>query len=63
VELTDEQVGELWAVANSRDVPAVVVLRARVVLWMGEGRRRNGVPHVFRTVDFGFFYAAAWDFR
>jgi len=43
VELTAGQVAELWAVANSRDVPAVVVLRARVVLWMGEGRRRKDV--------------------
>jgi transposase len=37
------QVGELRAVAGSRDVPAVVALRARVVLWMGEGRRRKDV--------------------
>lgn len=41
--LTDEQAAELRAVLNSRDVPAVVATRARIVLWMGEGRRRKDV--------------------
>lgn len=45
--------------ANSRDVPAVVATRARIVLWMAEGRRRKDVaelagvslPTVDRWVD------------
>jgi transposase len=41
--LTEEQAGELRAVLNSRDVPAVVATRARIVLWMAEGRRRKDV--------------------
>jgi len=44
---------------NSRDVPAVVATRARIVLWMSEGRRRKDVaelagvslPTVDRWVD------------
>src|SRR4051812_28150311 len=38
VVLTDEQVGELRAVVNSRDVPAVVATRARIVF----GRPKAG---------------------
>jgi transposase len=57
--LTDEQVGELRAVVNNRDVSAVVATRARIVLWMAEGRRRKDVaelagvslPTVDRWVD------------
>jgi len=37
--LSEEQLTELRAVVNSRDVPAVVGTRARIVLWMAEGRR------------------------
>lgn len=59
VVLTEEQVGELRAVVNSRDVLAVVATRARIVLWMAEGRRRKDVaelagvslPTVDRWVD------------
>jgi transposase len=59
VVLTDEQVAELGAVVNSRDVPAVVATRARIVLWTGEGRMRKDVgalagvslPTVDRWVD------------
>src|SRR5215213_7311034 len=59
VVLTEEQVGELRAVVNSRDVSAVVATRARVVLWMAVGRRRKDVavlagvslPTVDRWVD------------
>ena len=43
VMLTEEQAAELRAVLNSRDVPAVVSTRARIVLWMAEGRRRKDV--------------------
>jgi transposase len=43
VELTDEQVAELRAVANSRDVSGAVATRARIVLWMAEGRMRKDV--------------------
>jgi transposase len=57
--LTDEQVAELRAVVNSRDVSAAVATRARIVLWMAEGRRRKDVaelagvslPTVDRWVD------------
>jgi transposase len=57
--LTEGQVAELRAVINSRDVPAVVATRARIVLWMAEGRRRKDVavlagvslPTVDRWVD------------
>jgi Homeodomain-like domain len=43
VELTDDQVAELRAVANSRDVSGAVATRARIVLWMAEGRMRKDV--------------------
>jgi Helix-turn-helix domain len=59
VVLSEGQVAELRAVVNSRDVPAVVGTRARIVLWMAEGRRRKDVaelagvslPTVDRWVD------------
>jgi transposase len=59
VVLTDEQVTELRAVVNSRDVPAVLATRARIVLWTGEGRMRKDIgalagvslPTVDRWVD------------
>jgi transposase len=59
VVLTDEQVAELRAVVSSRDVSAAVATRARIVLWMAEGRRRKDVaalagvslPTVDRWVD------------
>ena len=59
VVLTDEQVAELRAVVNSRDVVAVVATRARIVLWTAEGRMRKDVgalagvslPTVDRWVD------------
>jgi transposase len=57
--LTEVQVVELRAVINSRDVPGSVATRARIVLWMAEGRRRKDVaelagvslPTVDRWVD------------
>src|SRR3954452_8790143 len=57
--LNEEQAAELRAVVHSRDVPAVVATRARIVLWMAEGRRRKDVaelagvslPTVDRWVD------------
>jgi len=59
VELTVEQVAELRAVANSRDVSGAVATRARIVLWTAEGRMRKDVgalagvslPTVDRWVD------------
>jgi transposase len=59
VVLTRGQIAELRAVINSRDVPALVATRARIVLWMAEGRRRKDVaelagvslPTVDRWVD------------
>ncbi|MEU7873327.1 IS630 family transposase [Dactylosporangium sp. NPDC049140] len=57
--LTGEQVAELRALVNSRDVPAVVATRARIVLWTAEGRMRKDIgvlagvslPTVDRWVD------------
>jgi transposase len=43
VELTDLQAAELRAVVTSRDVSAAVATRARIVLWLAEGRRRKDV--------------------
>lgn len=43
VELTGEQAAELRAVVTSRDVSAAVATRARIVLWMAEGRQRKDV--------------------
>jgi transposase len=59
VELTEEHVGELRAVANSRDVSGAVATRARMVLWTAEGRMRKDIgelagvslPTVDRWVD------------
>jgi hypothetical protein len=57
--LTEAQTAELRAAINSRGVPAVVATRARIVLWMAEGKRREDVavlagvslPTVDRWVD------------
>jgi transposase len=57
--LTEEQDAELRALMNSRDVPASVATRARIVVWMAEGKRRKDVaelagvslPTVDRWVD------------
>jgi transposase len=57
--LTEEQFAELRAVVNSHDVSAAVATRARIVLWMAEGRMRKDVaelaavslPTVDRWVD------------
>jgi transposase len=43
VDLTEERVGELRAVATSRDVSGAVATRARIVLWTAEGRMRKEV--------------------
>lgn len=59
VELTDEQVAELRAVAISRDVSGAVATRVRIVLWTAEGWRRKDIgelagvslPTVDRWVD------------
>jgi transposase len=59
VVLTEEQFAELRGVVHSRDVSAVVATRARIVLWMAEGRMRKDVaelaavslPTVDRWVD------------
>ena len=41
VELAEDQIAALRSLINSRDVPATVATRARIVLWRAEGRRRN----------------------
>jgi len=59
VELTPEDIAELRAVVNSREVAAAVATRARIVLWTAEGRMRKDVgelagvslPTVDRWVD------------
>lgn len=43
VELTREQVAELRALMNRRDVSAVVAMRARIVRWKAEGWWRKDV--------------------
>lgn len=57
--LGEDEAVELRALVNSRDVPASLATRARIVLWMAEGRRRKDVgelagvslPTVDRWVD------------
>ncbi|MEW2122084.1 IS630 family transposase [Streptomyces sp. NPDC005474] len=41
-----EQAAELRELANSRDVPADLAARARIVLWSGEGRRRKDIAEL-----------------
>lgn len=43
VELSTDEEAELRALTNSRDVPARVATRARIVLWCVEGRRKKEV--------------------
>jgi hypothetical protein len=40
VDLVEADRVELQALVNSRDVSAAIATRARIVLWMAEGRRR-----------------------
>ena len=44
--LSSEQMADLRELANSRDVTADVALRARIVLWSGEGRRRKDIAEL-----------------
>ncbi|MFF1605871.1 hypothetical protein ACFVYV_52765 [Streptomyces mirabilis] len=46
MDLSSEQTAELRGLAGSRDVPADVALRARIVLWSGEGRRRKDIAEL-----------------
>jgi transposase len=46
MELSVEQAAELRELANSRDVPADLASRARIVLWSGEGRRRKDIAEL-----------------
>ncbi|MFF4094666.1 IS630 family transposase [Streptomyces sp. NPDC001834] len=46
MDLSSEQMAELRKLAASRDVPADVALRARIVLWSGEGRRRKDIAEL-----------------
>jgi transposase len=46
MELSVEQAAELRELANSRDVPADLATRARIVLWSGEGRRRKDIAEL-----------------
>lgn len=55
MNLSSEQAAELRAVASDRHVTPDVALRARMVLWAGEGRRRKDIAELAgvsaRTVD------------
>src|SRR5262245_12012560 len=59
MDLVEAERAELRALVSSRDVSAVVATRARIVLWMAEGRRRVdtaelagvSLPTVDRWVD------------
>lgn len=55
MELSAEQAPELRELVNSRDVPASMATRARIVLWSGEGRRRKDIAELLEvwlpTVD------------
>jgi len=46
VDLSSEQIDELRELAGSRHAPADVVLRARLVLWAAEGRRRKDIAEL-----------------
>jgi hypothetical protein len=46
MDLSSEQMAEMRELAGSRDVPAGVALRARIVLWSGEGRRRKDIAEL-----------------
>ncbi|MFJ7062723.1 IS630 family transposase [Streptomyces microflavus] len=43
MELSVEQAAELRELVNSRDVPADMATRGRIVLWSSEGRRRKDI--------------------
>lgn len=43
LDLSSEWMAELRELVVSRDVPAVVALHARIVLWSAEGRRRKDI--------------------
>uniref|UniRef100_UPI002F914759 helix-turn-helix domain-containing protein n=1 Tax=Streptomyces atratus TaxID=1893 RepID=UPI002F914759 len=46
MNLSSEQIDELRELAGSRHAPADVVLRARLVLWAAEGRRRKDIAEL-----------------
>ncbi|MFE7464569.1 IS630 family transposase [Streptomyces sp. NPDC057499] len=46
MELSVEQAAELRELVNSRDVSADMAMRARIVLWSGEGRRRKDIAEL-----------------
>ncbi|MFI1358130.1 IS630 family transposase [Streptomyces sp. NPDC020898] len=46
MDLSSEQMADLRELANSRHVTADVALRARIVLWSGEGRRRKDIAEL-----------------
>ncbi|MFD0514539.1 hypothetical protein [Streptomyces aureus] len=41
-----EQAAELRELVNSRDVPADIATRGRIVLWSSEGRRRKDIAEL-----------------
>ena len=59
MDLSSEQMAELRELAGSRDVPTDVALRARIVLWSGEGRRRKDIAELAGVVPVTVGYGAA----
>ena len=51
--MSGDQVAELRALVNGREVPAVVATRARIVLWRNEGRRRKDIVELSGGADGG----------
>jgi hypothetical protein len=43
MDLSVERAAELRELVSSRDVPADIATRARIVLWSGEGVRRKDI--------------------
>lgn len=46
MENSVEQAAELRELVNSRYVPADIAMRARIVLWSSEGRRRKDIAEL-----------------
>lgn len=46
MDLCPGRMAELRELAGSRDVPAVVAFRVRIVLWSAEGRRRKDIAEL-----------------
>ncbi|MFE9725623.1 hypothetical protein ACFYQ5_18970 [Streptomyces sp. NPDC005794] len=67
MDLSSEQMADLGELIVSRLVPVDVALRARMVLWSDEGRRRKDIAELARvvpvTVDRCKALCRAWNGR